>query len=53
MKKIYQTPQIECSNLDIQEMILSGSSIPVVTDTPSDTGQPNLSNKDIWGNGLW
>lgn len=54
MKKIYQTPRVECNHLDIQEMILAVSgTLPEISDNESDTGQTNLSNKEIWGDGLW
>lgn len=53
MKKIYITPKMECNDWEIKEMILAASMPGVNDNVSSDVNQPNLSNKDVWADGLW
>lgn len=53
MKKIYITPKMECNDWEIKETILAASMPGVNDDVSSDVNQPNLSNKEVWEDGLW
>lgn len=53
MKKEYQSPVREVTELETKEMVLQASDgCPGVSDSPSDTGMGSEANKNIWDS-LW
>lgn len=49
MKKEYQSPVMEVTELETKEMVLQASDgCPGVSDSPSDTGMGSEANKNIW-----
>lgn len=50
MKKEYQSPVMEVTELETKEMVLQASDgCPGVSDSPSDTGMGSEANKNIFG----
>lgn len=52
MKKEYQSPVMEVTELETKEMVLQADGCPGVSDSPSDTGMGSEANKNIWDS-LW